>query len=152
MSDAKKKEKVLHTRITPNLEKKIRKEANSLGISVSNLVRNILGNTFDLVEDIVADSTQITRPARRRAGLSNAGEQLAADADPVPISGQARVLGWQEAILNLNAVCDHCNDILNKGSRAAIGIVEGNGPRPTICLTCLQAFTHDNEKRPDNNA
>lgn len=149
MTEDNKKEKVLHTRITPDLEKQIRQEASTLGISVSNLVRNILTNTFDLVENIVTDSAEITRSARRRSAHSGAGKQPYPADEPEPASGQPRVLGWQEAVLNLNAVCSQCNEILKKGSRAAIGILEGNGPRPTICLTCLKEITHENESNPD---
>ena len=151
MEKDKKKEKVLHTRITPDLEKQIREEAGSLGISVSNLVRNILSNTFDLVENIVSDSAEITRSTRKRSAQETPAKQPFQAAEPEPTSGQPTILGWQEAILNLNAVCDQCNEILKKGNRAAIGIVEGNGRRPTICLTCLEEITHENDGHSDNN-
>lgn len=148
MTEDNKKEKVLHTRITPDLEKQIREEASSLGISVSNLVRNILTNTFDLVENIVSDSAEITRSARRRSASAGAGKQTRPVTEPEPAAGLPRVLGWQEAVLNLNAVCSQCNEILKKGSRAAIGIIDGNGSRPAICLTCLKEIIHENESNP----
>ena len=151
MTEDNKKEKVLHTRITPDLEKQIREQAGSLGISVSNLVRNILANTFDLVENIVTDSAEITRSARRRSAQPVSEKQAFSTPEPGPAFGQARVLGWQEAVLNLNAVCCQCNEILKKGSRAAIAIVEGNGPRPSICLNCLKEVTDENENSPDHN-
>jgi hypothetical protein len=137
-----KKEKVLHTRISQDLEKKIQKEAGSLGVSVSNLVRNILSNTFSLVENIVADSADITRSARKGSARPATDHEPAATPDIHPAS--YRVLGWQEAVLNLNAICVQCNKILEKGSRAAIAVVEGNGPRSAICLTCLKEMTHEN--------
>jgi len=151
MTEDKKKEKVLHTRITPDLEKQIREEAGSLGISVSNLVRNILSNTFDLVENIVTDSAEISRSARRRSVQTAAGKQTNSTADPGSSPEQDYVLGWQEAILNLNAVCYQCNEILKRGSRAGIAIIEGKGPRPSICLTCLKEITNDSENNPDTN-
>ncbi|MFZ5564291.1 MAG: hypothetical protein ACOZBW_09575 [Thermodesulfobacteriota bacterium] len=150
MTQENKKEKVLHTRISPDLEKQIRKEARSLGVSVSNLVRNVLSNTFDLVDNIVTDSAAITRSARRRSASSSAQKQGGAAADPAFETG--RVLGWQEAILNLNAICRQCNRILEKGSRAAIAVVEGNGPRPTLCLTCLkEMMPHEDTGPADTN-
>ncbi|MEW6079523.1 MAG: hypothetical protein AB1724_17080 [Thermodesulfobacteriota bacterium] len=148
MTEDKKKEKVLHTRISHDLEKQIREEAGSLGVSVSNLVRNILGNTFDLVENIVTDSAAITRSARRRSGLASAGKHASA---PEPADTTYRVIGWQEAVLNLNAVCSQCNEILKKGSRAAIAIIEGSGPRPSICLNCLKEVSHENDNDADDN-
>lgn len=144
-----KKEKVLHTRITTDLENQIREEASSLGISVSNLVRNILTNTFDLVENIVSDSAEITRSARKRSTPAKVDKPSRPGA--AAAFGQTRVLGWQEAILNLNAVCDHCNEILKKGSRAAIGIVENSGPSPFICLTCLKEIAHENDHDTNGN-
>src|SRR2546427_8147322 len=60
-----KKEKVIHTRISESLDEEIRRRAGRLGLSVSNLVRNVLLNTFGLVEDIVADSASIARSAQR---------------------------------------------------------------------------------------
>ncbi|MDY6903261.1 MAG: hypothetical protein SWH61_01125 [Thermodesulfobacteriota bacterium] len=147
MAEDNKKERVLHTRITPDLDQQIREKAGSMGISVSNLVRNILGNTVDLVEDIVSDSAQLARSTRTRPEQTSTGETPASgtQAEAGAGSGQGRIVGWQEAVLNLNAVCNDCNKILTKGSRAAIGIVDGNGPRPTICLNCLKEITHDNE-------
>ena len=44
-----KKEKVIHTRISESLDEEVRKHAAGLGVSVSNLVRNILLDTFGLV-------------------------------------------------------------------------------------------------------
>lgn len=151
MTTDKKKEKVLHARISQDLEKQIRKEAGTLGVSVSNLVRNILANTFDLVENIVTDSADITRSSRRRSARPSTEKQAYAATQTQPASEPVRVLAWQEAILNLNAVCGQCNKILEKGSRAAIAVVEGNGPRPSICLTCLKEITHESTDNSDHN-
>jgi len=151
MTEDGKKEKVLHTRISQDLEEQIRKEAGSLGVSVSNLVRNILSNTFDLVENIVTDSADISRSARRRSAPPAAGTKPSGAVEPEPVSVPGRVLAWQEAVLNLNAVCSQCNTILEKGSRAAIAVVEGTGPRPALCLTCLEEIAHESQNRSDNN-
>jgi len=103
---------------------------------VSTVVRNVLLNTFGLVEDIVNDSTNIA--------LALSGEEPAPDgtrrarahrADDEPTVDE--VVAWQEAVLNLNAVCEQCNDVLRKGSRAAIGLRDHPGPRTILCLRCL---------------
>jgi hypothetical protein len=158
------KEKVLHTRISESLDEELRGQASRLGVSVSNLVRNVLQNTFGLVEDIVTDSSNIASAARRSAGsppppaASPGGEGFtvgrvppaAAPAAPAPAAGPAApapaagpveplILAWQEARLNLNGVCDRCNAILAKGTRAAVAIFEGGaGPRTFRCLNCLE--------------
>ena len=58
------KERVITARVPEALDDAIRRRATSLGLSVSNLVRNVLQNSLGLVEDIVADSAQIARLAR----------------------------------------------------------------------------------------
>src|SRR5688572_3352758 len=59
VSALERKEKVLHTRVPDSLDRQLRRRARSLGMSVSTIVRHVLLNTFGLVEDIVADSTNV---------------------------------------------------------------------------------------------
>jgi hypothetical protein len=113
------KDRVIHTRVPEKLEAELRKRSQDLGISVSNLVRNVLGHAFGLVGDVAADAHAISRAAR--------GQRAPAPADP---------LGWQTVVLAKNAVCSRCNALLPKGSDAAIGIVDA-GPRPIVCVTCF---------------
>jgi hypothetical protein len=136
------KERVLHTRVPQSLDNQLKRRARNLGLSVSTVVRHVLLNTFGLVEDIVTDSTNVA--------LSVAGEDPAADEQRrtrrttrADDNGSAVVVGWQEAILNLNAVCDRCNAVLSKGTRAAIAVLDGPG-RPTfLCKRCLGAVSGD---------
>ena len=130
MTADEKKEKVLHTRIPESLDEEIRGHANQLGVSVSNLVRNILQNAFGLVGDIVADTTSIAQSTR-------AATRPAPPAPP-PAPAPGQVIGWQEALLNLNAVCDRCNAILPRGTRAAIALFDVPGARVFRCLNCLE--------------
>lgn len=125
------KERVLHTRVPESLDRHIKRRARSLGMSVSTVVRNVLLTTFGLVEDIVNDSTDIALAITGQQTGSSRGRSRDAASE---------ILGWHEAILNLNAVCDHCNAILEKGSRAAIGVPEHPGTRAVICLECLEAI------------
>ncbi len=118
------KDRVLQARIPEQLDDELRDRAEHLGLSVSTIVRNVLLNTFDLVEGVVTDSSQI---ARALTGW---------DATPSDADTKEGVIGWQEAVLNKNGVCETCNDILPVGERAAIGIPAG--PRAILlCLDCL---------------
>ena len=139
MADEERKEKVIHTRVSENLEEEIRERAARLGVSVSNLVRNVLQNTFGLVEEVVADAASISRTARGEGRTPFGGARDARDAarDAAP-QRPGRVLGWQEAVLSLNAVCIGCNAILPRGTRAAIAVVEGDAPRDIRCLPCME--------------
>jgi hypothetical protein len=118
------KERVIHTRVPESLEAELRKRASDLGISVSNLVRNVLGHAFGLVGDVVADSHAIARAAK--------GQRTAAPASPDD------VVAWQRIVLAKNAVCARCNAVLAKGKPAAIGVTEGGGPGPIVCTEHTQ--------------
>ena len=117
------KDRVIHTRVPESLEAELRERAQSLGMSVSNLVRNVLGHAFGLVGDVVADSHAIARAAKGEVVKSAAIED---------------VLAWQAIVLGKNAVCARCNEILPKGADAAIGLAESGGGRVIICTPCLE--------------
>ncbi len=125
-----KKERVIHTRVPESLEAHLRERAQELGMSVSNLVRNVIGHAFGLVGDVAADSHAIARAAR--------GETKKPPAAPAaPATTIDDVLGWQTVVLNKNAVCAKCNAILPKGKDAAIGA----GTTIVICPSCLQELS-----------
>ncbi len=130
-----KKERVMHTRIPESLVKQLKTKAQGLGVSVSNLVRNVLVNTFDLVDDIVSDSADIARIAKNERLDNNnfdnnkapnesilspgtAPEQEPVTHEPVVQESAVQepvIVGWQPLVLNLNAICYSCNDIMPKG-------------------------------------
>jgi hypothetical protein len=136
---AERKERVLHTRVPDSLDRHIKRRARSLGMSVSTVVRNVLLTTFGLVEDIVADSTDI---ARAITGDESAATRRTARTAPGSAATSpheaAEVLAWHEAVLNVNAVCDHCNAILRRGTRAAVAVSGAPGRRAVICRPCLR--------------
>lgn len=128
------KERVIHTRVPESLEVELRRRAQDLGISVSNLVRNVIGHAFGLVGDVAADSHAIARAARGEttregAGAGTPGRPAPAVADP------DEVIAWQPIVLAKNAVCARCNDILPRGREAAIAI---GGGRDIVCAKCLE--------------
>ena len=131
--EAEKKERVIHTRVPESLEAELRKRAEDLGISVSNLVRNVLGHAFGLVGGVVADSHAIARAARGDSRPKP--EPDARDSRPTDPSD---VLAWQLMVLAKNAVCSRCNDLLPRGSEAAFGVAEHGGGRVIVCATCLE--------------
>src|SRR5512143_610273 len=109
-NEAEKKERVIHTRVPESLEAELRQRAQDLGISVSNLVRNVLGHAFGLVGDVVADGHAIARAAR---GGDAKAKAPAAAAEP------DELIAWQPIVMAKNAVCSRCNDILPRGREAA---------------------------------
>jgi hypothetical protein len=122
------KDRVLQARIPEQLDDELRSRAEHLGLSVSTIVRNVLLHTFDLVEGVVTDSSHLARALTSR------------DAAPSDPDTESTVIGWQEAVLNRNGVCEQCNVILPAGQRAAIGVP--TGPRATLlCLECLSSLS-----------
>ena len=118
MTEDEKKERVIHTRVPESLEAELRRRAQDLGISVSNLVRNVLGHAFGLVGDVVADSHAIARAAR---GEARPGKEIVA---------------WQEIVVAKETTCPRCRDLIAKGERASIAVHE-DGTMGTIeCLSC----------------
>ena len=139
------KDRVLQARIPRHLDDELRLHAEQLGLSVSTVVRNVLLNTFQLVEGVVADSAQIARAmqGKRPRALSHQ------DASQVSVdSGDEReVIGWQEAVLNRNGVCEACNAVLHRGERAAMGIPVQARP-VLLCPGCLGALSSPDTDSP----
>jgi hypothetical protein len=126
---------VLQARIPEQLDEELRERSAQLGLSVSTIVRNVLLNTFDLVEGVVADSAQVGRALQGRAARPSAPPA----AEPETAPDDAPVVAWQEGVLNMNGCCDRCNTILPKGSRAAVGVPFRTRP-VFLCLDCLAAI------------
>lgn len=130
-----KRERVIHARIPESLDDEIKRKASDLGVTVSNLVRDVLENAVGLVEAIVSDGAQVARAARGESLKRRSARRH---------EGGGQVVGWQVAILNVNAVCEACNCILPKGTQAGIGIVD-EGPRPFRCESCLASIAAGKE-------
>ena len=130
------KDRVLQARIPEQLDEELRNHAEQSGLSVSTVVRNGLLHTFDLVEGVVSDSSEIARVLTGWAAAPSAPDK------------EAEVIGWQEAILNRNGVCEQCNVILPVGQRAAVGVP--TGARATLlCLECLAALSAPADDPPE---
>jgi hypothetical protein len=83
--DDERKERVIHTRVPESLEAQLRQRAEDLGISVSNLVRNVLDHALGLVGGVVADGQAVAKAARGRPAVP-----------PAPVAPSIEdVLGWQ---------------------------------------------------------
>jgi hypothetical protein len=114
------KERVIHTRVPESLEAELRRRAQDLGISVSNLVRNVLGHAFGLVGDVVADSQAIARAARGT------------------ISRSRQVIAYQPIVVAKPTTCTRCEELLSRGTRAVISVHEDGSPGAIECLPCSE--------------
>jgi hypothetical protein len=144
-ADDERHERVLHARISESLERELKERARLLGLSVSNIVRNVLASSFGLVEDIVSDGADIARAVAGehvtpRTGPSRRERSPLRETPHEP----AVILGWQDVRLALNAVCADCNAILPRGVAAAVAVYGQPGPQTILCTTC-----RDRRLRPD---
>jgi len=133
-----KKQRVLHTRVSEQLDEELREKAAGLGVSVSNLVRNILLNTVEMVEDLVADSSSIARAASK-------DKDVASPAPPAA-SLAPQLLGWQELQLHLNALCEVCNAVLPKGSVAKAAVFSAPAEPLFRCPGCVHIESEASEE------
>ena len=125
------KDRVLHTRIPESLEDAIKSKARRLRIPVSNLVRNVLEQTFQLVEDVVGDGLEIASTARR-------GAERVREAATRVRAPDAAIYGWQDLILNRDERCRDCGQELDRGARACRGLSDQPNAAPVfLCPGCV---------------
>ncbi|WP_405232473.1 hypothetical protein [Lentisalinibacter salinarum] len=130
-----KKDRIVQARIPEELDEELHTRAGEFGLSVSAIVRNVLLNTFNLVEDVVNDSTGIAR------ALGGAAPQ-GADGEPGTVETKeedSAIVGWQELTLNVNGVCHECNTVLRRGDQAAVGVPLSARP-VFLCPDCLDSL------------
>jgi hypothetical protein len=135
------KDRLIQTRVPRDLESTLKNEARRQGVTVSQLIRNILGGAFDLVEDVVADvdqivtdsvalAQQVSRGARRLAETARNGDAT----DPLPA-----VEAWNRVVLNRDATCTKCGAKIVKGEEGYAGLREQAGPiRAWLCSRCIE--------------
>ena len=100
------KDRVLQARIPEQLDDELRDRAEHLGLSVSTIVRNVLLNTFDLVEGVVSDSSQIARVLTGRETSSTAPAGRLSTLQEAELDETYTLVGWQVAVLKKNDVSE----------------------------------------------
>ena len=142
-SPSPRKDRLIQTRVPRDLESTLKKEARRQGLSVSQLIRNILGSAFDLVEDVVADvdqivtgsvalAQQVSRGARRIAESAR-GED---GADPLSL-----VEAWNRVVLNRDVTCTRCRAEIVKGEEGYAGLRGQASPiRAWLCSHCIETI------------
>lgn len=134
------KDRVIQARVPEDLETTLKEAAEKRRMSVSHLIRNVLEDTFTLVDNIVADSSalveQVSRDARRvAASVRGDAEQ----GKPVPKETLLESIdAWQDVIVNKPGKCIECETELKRGQRAYRGLSQLNGSVPVwLCADCI---------------
>ena len=157
------KERVLHTRISEELADDIRRIADDLRVPVSNIVRNVLEETFSVVERVtddvgdlleeVVDEAEAARQRirrrqrgqqrRRRSHERPSGGEAAAAREQVSEEGAAAgaaddVMGWQPLVLHRPQLCLLCGASLERGEGAFVAVTERGVGGKFACEACVQ--------------
>ncbi|BAP14761.1 hypothetical protein AS19_19100 [Alcanivorax sp. NBRC 101098] len=140
-SDEERKDRIIQARVPEDLETTLKQAAEKRRMSVSHLIRNVLEDTFTLVDHIVADSSalveQVSRDAKRVAA-SVRGD----DCPQKKLSTQTlldNIEAWQDVIVNKPGHCIECEAELKRGQRAYRGLSQLQGIPPVwLCEDCIE--------------
>ncbi len=157
----------MHTRISEDLDEALQDAARRLRVPVSNLVRNVLEDVFDVVEavtenvggfveDVVEEAQHLgrrfegrfrerTAEARaRRVEVERDEGEPARRRAPEPPREAARefpdVAAWQPLVMNTAQECAGCGRRMLRGDAAFLA-VGGSRPGPVfLCEPCLDGL------------
>lgn len=162
---ARRKDRLIQTRVPSVLESTLKEEARKQRLSVSHLIRNILEDTFHLVDNVVVEvdnivndsvglANQLRRDAQKLAanarGLRGAaeanpdeaksGETGTAEATPSPTPARdplGHIFAWNPVVLNRGEQCSKCATSVAKGHEAFVGMSDDpSQPRAWLCADC----------------
>lgn len=159
------KDRLIQTRVARDLESTLKREAQRRRLTVSHMIRNILEDTFQLVDDvvggvdeIVSDSVELARrvgrDARRMAGAvreavvepdlaESAVVEPAPDGAPAEASDDplGHVFAWNGVIANQSVTCTGCGVAIERGGEAFVGLSDDpKRPRTWLCADCREAL------------
>jgi hypothetical protein len=151
LPEGEKKDRLIQTRVAEDLEETLRDAAKARRVSVSQLIRNVLEDTFQLVDNVVADAASlgatvkrdaVTLAATAKRDATNLGATVKRDAARIADAARGRSRStpvadtWQEVIVAREQVCSRCRRKLAYGDRAMIGLGPEVGTSPFLCITC----------------
>jgi hypothetical protein len=146
------KERVLHTRISEQLASDIRQMAEDLRVPVSNLVRNVLEETFsavenaadgmgDLLEDVIEQAERASDrihhfQSRRRERETREAHRREPTQGPEEFED---IEAWQPVILNAPRRCDGDGREIRRGEQAFVGLTASGLSDTYLCAPCVEA-------------
>jgi len=145
------KDRLIQTRVPEDLETTLKEEAERRRLTVSHLIRSVLEDSFQLVDDVVSDfdkvvtgsvglARNVSRNARKLAQAGTAGT-AGTGARPNWDRNLDDIYGWNELVLHRAAKCKRCGEAIDRGERAFVGL--GDKPRRTrvwLCRSCMETL------------
>jgi len=142
------KDRLIQTRVPRDLEETLKEEARRRRLSVSHLIRNVLEDTFHLVDGVVTNVDQIVSDSVRLAravgrGALGADERTRrragrAASPPAAADDLSHVYAWSEVVLHRSARCSRCRREIARGDRGFTGLSDDrDAPRAWLCGDCV---------------
>ncbi len=155
------KDRLIQTRVPEKLETTLKDEARRRRTTVSQMIRHVLEDTFDLVDGVVANVDQIVtdsvelahKVGRDARKIGQLGQDALRDLsspcrDPLP-EAEARlnhVQAWNEVVLNRSASCSKCGAEMSRGRIAFMGLSDDpNKPLAWLCARAVASLTEEAE-------
>jgi hypothetical protein len=128
------KDRLIQTRVADDLDHTLREEAKKRRLSVSQLIRNVLEDTFNLVDDVMTETAKLAQTVRRDAARIRDSAQGLTRSSSNPLE---KVESWHLVILSGDTRCGRCKADLASGEPASMGVSTDPTFRPLwICQTC----------------
>ena len=121
VSAMKRKEEYLGARVPKDLRQKVIAKADSLGIPVSILIRNILEEAFNV---------HVMQGRDHVAPTASTPDSLNAKFPSV--------IGWENITLNKDVACSGCSRLLPAGSAATFGLGTPREDHVILCEKCRE--------------
>ena len=148
------KDRVIQTRVPRDLEVTLKEEARRQRLSVSHLIRNVLEDTFQFVDGVVADVDQIVSDsvtlaktvrdgARRLTGAATGRDSAATrtETDADAKDDISHIYAWNEVVLHRPAHCSSCSAEIARGQRGFAGLSDAPGARRAwLCERCVESL------------
>jgi hypothetical protein len=141
------KDRLIQARVPRELEGVVKEAARRNRLTVSQLIRNLLEDTFEIVntvvdevDHLVADSAEIVENVRRGARrVREASTRSAAPAE----DALAHVCAWNPVVLNRAVECSKCGRAIRTGENGFAGLSDepgsrAPGSRAWLCLECAE--------------
>ncbi|MGH0037286.1 MAG: hypothetical protein ACQGVK_19850 [Myxococcota bacterium] len=144
------KDRLIQTRVPRDLESTLKEEARRQRLTVSHLIRNILEDTFHLVDgvvtgvdQIVSDSVELARSVGREARRRSEPQAPGSPAPDAPGADDelAHVVAWSEVVVHRAVTCSQCGTPIARGERGFTGVSDAPGARRAwLCARCIESL------------
>jgi hypothetical protein len=132
LPDSERKAKLIQTRVGDALDEVLREAAKQRRMTVSQLIRNILEDTFQRADNADDADAQPGTGARRDSRRAAAAPRARPRTNPIE-----DVDAWQDVIVGRQAACEQCLELLNRGDKALIGVSDDPAaPKVWLCPKC----------------